>query len=322
MRTVLVTATRGDGGQNEIGPEIFQALGVLRTEELLAVHRFDGAEQYFTRAIDFGYSFSIDESIQKWGHDEIVGDLRASHPRHSSGRHRRLRLRRRRRRSASPGVDAADASKRSARPRIRSRYPEQIREGLRPWQAKRVFCTEGFARPSLAAPAPVTSSRVVDVRDSIRCSAGRTASSASKRAACTSARARRSCCCCLGERRRAAYRLEGQRHRRAGRRAGGSCSTGIDTTLAGLAAYAGPQPPAGADARRFRPSADVVAAATRAVDNERPRRGRAAARQRVWPRCVISARKLATLGIDAMPHATRSTSGWRRRSRSSRTRCC
>ena len=38
------------------------------------VHRFDGAEQYFTRAVDFGYSFSVDESMQKWGHDEIVGD--------------------------------------------------------------------------------------------------------------------------------------------------------------------------------------------------------------------------------------------------------
>ena len=45
VRTALVTATRGDGGQNEIGPELGQALGVLRTEELLAVHRFDGAEQ-------------------------------------------------------------------------------------------------------------------------------------------------------------------------------------------------------------------------------------------------------------------------------------
>ena len=75
MRTTLVTATRGDGGQNEIGPEISQALGVLRTEELLAVHRFDGAEQYFTRAIDFGFSFSIDETIEKWGHDEILGDF-------------------------------------------------------------------------------------------------------------------------------------------------------------------------------------------------------------------------------------------------------
>src|ERR1700682_471971 len=47
IRATLVTATRGDGGQNEIGPEIGQALGVLRSEELLAVHRFDGAEQYF-----------------------------------------------------------------------------------------------------------------------------------------------------------------------------------------------------------------------------------------------------------------------------------
>ncbi|PYR60447.1 MAG: PIG-L family deacetylase, partial [Acidobacteria bacterium] len=75
MRAVLVAATRGNGGQNEIGPELFEPLGVLRTEELLAVHRFDGAEQYFTRAIDFGYSFSVEESIEKWGHDEIVGDF-------------------------------------------------------------------------------------------------------------------------------------------------------------------------------------------------------------------------------------------------------
>src|SRR6187549_126958 len=74
MRATLVTLTRGDGGQNEIGPELFQSLGVLRTEELLAVHRFDGAEQFFTRAVDFGYSFSIDESFEKWGKDEIVGD--------------------------------------------------------------------------------------------------------------------------------------------------------------------------------------------------------------------------------------------------------
>ena len=54
LKTSLLTVTRGDGGQNEIGPEIFQALGVLRTEELHAVHRVDGAEQYFTRAVDFG----------------------------------------------------------------------------------------------------------------------------------------------------------------------------------------------------------------------------------------------------------------------------
>src|SRR5712691_4669089 len=74
-RTALVTATRGNGGQNEIGPEIFEALGVLRTEELAALHRFDGAEQYFTRAVDFGYSFSIEETFEKWGRNEIVGDF-------------------------------------------------------------------------------------------------------------------------------------------------------------------------------------------------------------------------------------------------------
>ncbi len=73
-RTALATATRGNGGQNEIGPEIFEALGVLRTEELAALHRFDGAEQYFTRAVDFGFSFSIEETYEKWGRDEIIGD--------------------------------------------------------------------------------------------------------------------------------------------------------------------------------------------------------------------------------------------------------
>src|SRR6476661_7845267 len=65
-RTALATATRGNGGQNEIGPELFEALGVLRTEELAALHRFDGAEQYFTRAVDFGYTYSIEETFDKW----------------------------------------------------------------------------------------------------------------------------------------------------------------------------------------------------------------------------------------------------------------
>src|SRR5437763_5268136 len=74
-RTALATATRGNGGQNEIGPEIFEALGVLRTGELAALHRFDGAEQYFTRAVDFGYSFSIEETFEKWGREQIISDF-------------------------------------------------------------------------------------------------------------------------------------------------------------------------------------------------------------------------------------------------------
>ena len=65
---------------------------MLRTEELLAVHRFDGAEQYFTRAIDFGYSFSVEESIEKWGRDEIVGDFVRHIRDDPSRRHRRVPL--------------------------------------------------------------------------------------------------------------------------------------------------------------------------------------------------------------------------------------
>src|SRR5207247_9743880 len=74
-RTALATATRGNGGQNEIGPELFEALGVLRTEELAALHRYDGAAQYFTRAYEFGYSFSVEETFQKWGREETLRDV-------------------------------------------------------------------------------------------------------------------------------------------------------------------------------------------------------------------------------------------------------
>lgn len=141
MRAVLVSATRGDGGQNEIGPELFQSLGVLRTEELLAVHRFDGAEQYFTRAVDFGFSFSVEESIDKWGHDEIVGDfvrhIRATRPDvivgflcsgTGGGQHHQAVARL-----------TNEAFRAAADP---NRFPEQIEDGLRPWQAARVFCTD------------------------------------------------------------------------------------------------------------------------------------------------------------------------------------
>jgi hypothetical protein len=64
LKTSLLTVTRGDGGQNEIGPELFQAIGILRSEELAGVHRYDGADQYFTRAYEFGYSFSVEETFE------------------------------------------------------------------------------------------------------------------------------------------------------------------------------------------------------------------------------------------------------------------
>src|SRR5712691_8685815 len=75
IRTGLLTLTRGEGGQNAIGPELYDALGILRTEELSALHRYDGVEQYFSLAYEFGYSFSVEETFEKWGHDETLGDV-------------------------------------------------------------------------------------------------------------------------------------------------------------------------------------------------------------------------------------------------------
>ena len=151
MRVVLVSATRGNGGQNEIGPELFEPLGVLRTEELLAVHRFDGAEQYFTRAIDFGFSFSLEESIEKWGHDETVGDfvrhIRAVRPDvvagflcsgQGGGLHHQ-----------ASAILTAEAFRAAGDP---GRYPEQIEEGLHPFQPVRLFCTEPLFGPQAQAP--------------------------------------------------------------------------------------------------------------------------------------------------------------------------
>jgi LmbE family N-acetylglucosaminyl deacetylase len=75
VRTALLTVTRGEGGQNAIGPELFDALGVLRTGELMALHRWDGVEQYFGRAYEFGFSFSVEETFDKWGREETLGDI-------------------------------------------------------------------------------------------------------------------------------------------------------------------------------------------------------------------------------------------------------
>ncbi len=143
-RTTLATATRGNGGQNEIGPEIFEALGVLRTEELAALHRFDGAEQYFTRAVDFGYSFSIEETYEKWGREQIIGDyvrlIRLIRPDvmtgmtpngTGGGQHHQ-----------ASAVLSRDAFKLAGDP---TKYPEQLKDGLRPWQPRKYYFNQGVA---------------------------------------------------------------------------------------------------------------------------------------------------------------------------------
>jgi LmbE family N-acetylglucosaminyl deacetylase len=70
-----LSLTRGDGGQNLIGDELGDALGVIRTEELLAARRLDGATQYFTRAYDFGFSKSADETFTHWPKDSVLRDV-------------------------------------------------------------------------------------------------------------------------------------------------------------------------------------------------------------------------------------------------------
>ena len=146
FRTSLVTATRGEGGQNEIGPEIFEALAVLRTEELLAVHKFDGAEQYFTRAVDFGFSFSVEETLEKWGGQVILGDyvrmIRTIRPDvivgfvfdgEGGGQHHQ-----------SSSRLTLQAFRAAADPNA---FPDQIAAGLRPWQPKKFYYTAGFGGP-------------------------------------------------------------------------------------------------------------------------------------------------------------------------------
>ena len=143
-RTTLATATRGNGGQNEIGPELFEPLGVLRTEELAALHRFDGAEQYFTRAVDFGYTIDINETLAQWGRDEIIGDyvrlIRTIRPDVISamsptalgpGQHAHHAL---------SAMLSREAYKLAGDP---TKYPEQIKDGLRAWQPKKFYVAVG-----------------------------------------------------------------------------------------------------------------------------------------------------------------------------------
>jgi LmbE family N-acetylglucosaminyl deacetylase len=138
LHTALLTVTRGEGGQNAIGPELFGALGVLRTGELAAIHRYDGVLQYFGRAYEFGFSFSVDETLAKWGHEETLGDVvrvvRAFRPDViltlplegvGGGQHHQ-----------AVGRLAREAFRAAADP---ARFPQQLREGLRPWQARKIY---------------------------------------------------------------------------------------------------------------------------------------------------------------------------------------
>jgi LmbE family N-acetylglucosaminyl deacetylase len=139
-RTAYLSLNRGEGGQNGIGPELWEGLGVIRTEELLAARKLDGAEQYFTRAFDFGFTRSAEETLQKWNREEIMGDMvrviRMMRPlvvingfsgtaQDGHGQHQ------------VAGMLTPEAIRAAADP---NRFPEQItKEGLQPWQVLKVY---------------------------------------------------------------------------------------------------------------------------------------------------------------------------------------
>ena len=158
LRSVDVQNNRGEGGQNEIGPELFRDLGVLRTSELLAAHRLDGSEQYFTRAIDYGYSFDPEEVIKKWGRENIVGDyvrlIRMLRPDVLLTMNIQGRGGDRAHEATTVLVREASVAAGNA-----TMFPEQIREGLRPWQPRKLYFSAGFGggrggRGAPAAPPP------------------------------------------------------------------------------------------------------------------------------------------------------------------------
>lgn len=139
FRTGYMSLTRGDGGQNLIGDEQGIELGLIRTQELLAARRIDGAEQFFSRAFDFGFSKSAKEAMEIWGHDKILsdvvwvirkfqpdviitrfpGDERAGHGHHTAS-----------------ALLANEAFKAAADPNM---FPEQLKQGVQTWQAKRIL---------------------------------------------------------------------------------------------------------------------------------------------------------------------------------------
>ena len=257
LRSIDVQTTRGEGGQNEIGPELFHDIGVLRTSELQSAHRLDGAEQYFTRAIDYGYSFDPQEVIEKWGRKEIVGDfvrlIRTFRP--DVVLTMNMQLRGGDRAHEATTILTREAYAAAADP---TKYPEQIKEGLRPWQPKKLYLSAGFGGPGgrggpPTPPPPPTTPPVklatinTAVYDSLLC---RTYSE-------------------IGTDARSSHKCQGtnglpQLPGATGGRGGGgrgyqltettipgqldrtetSLLDGIDFSLAALAQYAGPNPPA------------------------------------------------------------------------------
>ncbi len=143
-RAALLTLNRGEGGQNAMSPDLYDALGLVRTEELLAADRYYGVDQYWTRAVDYGFSKTREEALEKWGHDRVLSDvvrvIRMTRPlvvtatfvgaaTDGHGQHQ------------LSGQMAQEAFEAAGDP---TKFPEQIREGLRPWSPLKVYARVPF----------------------------------------------------------------------------------------------------------------------------------------------------------------------------------
>ena len=142
-RTAYLALTRGEGGQNLIGTEFWEGLGIIRSNELVAARAIDGGEQFFTRAVDFGFSKSADETLSKWPREEILADVVwavrrfrpqvivsvfSGTPRDGHGQHQ------------VAGLLAHEAFDVAADP---NRFPEQLRGGIEAWQADKLYLARG-----------------------------------------------------------------------------------------------------------------------------------------------------------------------------------
>src|SRR5512132_3328445 len=149
-RTAYLSLTRGDGGQNLLGPQLGEALGVARTQELLAARRLDGGRQYFARAKDFGYSKNAEETLSVWDRQAVLGDIVrvirefrpdviitrfSPKPAPTHGHH------------TASAVLAVEAFRLAADP---AAFPDQLRT-LKPWQARRIVHNVGRG-PAAANP--------------------------------------------------------------------------------------------------------------------------------------------------------------------------
>ena len=148
VRTGLYSTTRGEGGANLIGPELFDALGIVRTEEHLAAVRYYGIDLFFSSAVDFGYSKRLDETLEKWDYQMLLEDMvrliRRYRPDVVIARFQGNRQDGHGHHQAS-GVVTAEAFRAAG---DANQFPEHLAAGLQPWQPKKLYITRSRWRRS------------------------------------------------------------------------------------------------------------------------------------------------------------------------------